>query len=86
MIFERTTRFERAYLKLRGDDAQRVDKALARLAEDPAHPSLRVKRMQGTVGIWEARASDGLRFTFERDGDRVTLRMVGPHDRTLDRP
>lgn len=86
MILERTARFARAYKKLSADDRRRVDTAIRRFAGEPDHPSLRVKRMQGTAGIWEARASDALRFTFERKGDRVVLRNVGRHDPTLREP
>ena len=86
MSFRRTARFERAYAKLTAAQAARVVEAIDRFAKDPAHPSLRVKRMQGTANIWEARASDSLRFTFERDGDVVVLRNVGAHDPTLRRP
>jgi hypothetical protein len=39
--------------------------------------------MQGTERIWEARASQDLRITFERTADRVTFRNVGRHDATL---
>jgi mRNA interferase RelE/StbE len=86
VIFERTTRFERAYAKLTTAQAERVDEAIRRFARDPSHPSLRVKRMAGTEHIWEARASQDLRITFERAGDRVTFRNVGRHDATLHSP
>lgn len=86
MILRRTARFERAYGKLTAAQAARVAEAIDRFASDPAHPSLRIKRMQGTAGLWEARASDSLRFTFERDGDVVLLRNVGGHDATLRKP
>ena len=85
MIFQRAARFERAYAKLTAEQAQRVDEAI-RFAQDPSHPSLHVKRMQGTERIWEVRASQDLRITFERDGQRVVFRNVGRHDATLRRP
>ena len=81
-----TARFERAYVGLTDEEAVRVDKALRMLAEDPHHPGLRVKRVQGTVGIWEARAGRSTRITFEMDGDLLTLRNVGQHDATLRTP
>ncbi len=59
---------------------------MRRLAEDPHYPGLRVKRIQGTDSIWEARASRSLRLTFEMDGDIITLRNVGDHDATLRNP
>ena len=86
MILRPTERFLRAYRKLTAADRQRVDRALTRLLEDERHPSLRLKRMQGTAAIWEARASDDLRITFERSEDGAWLRNVGHHDATLRHP
>lgn len=86
MIFERTSRFKRAAKKLTAEDRDRLDKALLRYEQDPSHPSLGVKRVQGTKGVWEGRASDALRFTFEKTRDGILLRNVGRHDPTLKRP
>lgn len=83
MIFERTSRFKRAAKKLTTEDRDRRDKALLRYEQDPSHPSLGIKRVQGTKGIWEARASDALRFTFEKIEGGILLRNVGAHDPTL---
>ena len=81
-----TEHFRAAYRSLTDEQAKSVQKALRLLAADPRYPSLRVKRIQGTDAIWEARASRSLRITFEMDGDSLTLRNVGPHDEALDSP
>lgn len=86
MILERTERFKRAYRKLGPEQRERVQRALALFAKDMRHPSLRVKRVQGTEAIWEARASDELRFTFELIPGGALLRVVGHHDATLKSP
>lgn len=86
MIVRRSQHFKRAYLKLTPGDQERTERALLRLAQDERHPSLRVKRVQGTAAIWEARASDDLRITFERVPDGLRLRNVGHHDATLRHP
>jgi len=86
VIFERTSRFKRAVKKLTIQDRERLAKALVLYEGDPAHPSLGVKRIQGTKGIWEGRASDAVRFTFEKIDDGILLRNVGAHDPTLRRP
>ena len=86
MIVEYAPRFNRAYRKLGGEEQQRVAEAIRRLAADLAHPSLRVKKMQGMPNVWEARASDSLRITFQKDGQLIILRNVGAHDPTLKRP
>lgn len=85
MKFSRTERFKKAYLTLPPRDRERAKKALRLMAADPCHPSLMVKRVQGTADIWEARATKALRITFQREGDAVVLRNCGPHDPTLKR-
>lgn len=86
MRIEYTERFLRAYRALSADDARLVEKALSTLAADPRYPGLRVKKMQGRQGVWEARASNSLRVTFELQGDMILLRNVGAHDETLGNP
>ena len=54
--------------------------------EDLRHPGLRIKRIRGTQGIWEARARRAIRLTFEVEGDRIILRNVGAHDATMKKP
>jgi mRNA interferase RelE/StbE len=86
MPFVLTERFRRAYRTLSGEDQKRVQRAFRRISEELRHPVLRIKRIRGTRGIWEARASRALRLTFEVNGDRIVLRNVGRHDATLERP
>jgi hypothetical protein len=68
------------------EDRERIKKALGLLDSDWRHPSLHVKRVQGTRDIWEARASRSLRLTFNLLGDLILLRNVGLHDETLANP
>ena len=86
MILERTSRFKPAAKRLTEQDRGRLATALLRYEENPSHPSLGVKRLQGTKEIWEGRASDSIRFTFEKIEGGILLRNVGPHDATLKRP
>ena len=86
MRLQYTERFQRAFAALTDADAARVEKALRLLARDPRHPGLRVKRVRGTERIWEARASDAWRLTFEMHGDWLILRTVGAQDATLKGP
>jgi len=86
MRYQATRRFERTFSDLPDEDAERVRKALRLLAENPRHPRLRIKKIQGTDGIWEARAGLTVRLTFMMRSDLVILRNVGPHDVTLKKP
>jgi mRNA interferase RelE/StbE len=81
-----TERFKHAYLSLEHEDQARVKKALRWMAKDLKYPSLRVKKIQGTTGIWEARASRSLRKTFQMEEGALLLRNVGHHDETLRKP
>ncbi|MCL5961074.1 MAG: hypothetical protein M1358_17510 [Chloroflexi bacterium] len=86
MRLQYTDRFQRAYNSLDDAAAARVDRALQLLAADLHHSGLRVKKIKGTKGIWEARAGLNIRLTFEMQSDLIILRNVGPHDKTLGRP
>lgn len=86
MHFVRTERFKRAYRVLEPVEQELVRKALRQLAADRTYPGLRVKRIQGTDGIWEMRAGRDIRITFEIGDDVYTLRNVGHHDATLRKP
>lgn len=79
-----TQRFERAYGKLTAEKRS-VMKAIALLGDNPRHPGLRVKKMEGTKSVWEARPSARLRMTFEMTGQAILMRNVGEHDSALKR-
>lgn len=86
MKFVRTTRFKEAYRRLTKEEQDLVKKALTNMGKDLRYPGLRVKKIQGTWDIWEARASRSLRMTFQLEDDLIILRNVGAHDKTLENP
>ncbi|MDO8588936.1 MAG: hypothetical protein Q7T82_18065 [Armatimonadota bacterium] len=86
MRFIVTRRFEQAYRGLPEPLRRKTDKALLLLAENPRHPSLRLKKIQGAPGIWEAGVDRGCRLTLEIRSDAFLLRNVGKYDPTLDNP
>jgi len=86
MRFQRTERFKRMYKKLDLEQQNAIKKALGLMSDNINHPSLRVKRIQGTKGIWEASATMGLRITFDWEDDTIILRNCGEHDKTLKNP
>jgi len=81
-----TERFAEAYAELPSYIQKKVDKALRLLDADFGHPSLRTRPIEGTQGIYEARVDLKHRMTCEREGDRLIMRIVGEHDKTLARP
>lgn len=86
MRFVITQRFADAYRTLPVTLQKKADKALRLLAENPAHPSLRLKKIQGVHGIWEARVDRACRMTLEIHPDQYLLRNIGKHDETLGNP
>jgi mRNA interferase RelE/StbE len=84
---EITQRFLAAFEQLPQDVQKKVKKALRLLAENPQHPSLRTKPIQGIRGIYEASADMHYRITYERlPGDILRIRTVGIHDDALRKP
>jgi mRNA-degrading endonuclease RelE of RelBE toxin-antitoxin system len=76
--------FKKCYGDLPRDIKKKVKKALRLLANDPRHPSLQTKPIEGAPGIYEARVDIHYRMTYERlPGDKLRVRVVGPHDETL---
>ena len=73
------TRFQREFTALPGLIKERARKQLALFSENPGHPSLRTKKMEGWSDIWEGRITRDYRFTFTVAADTYTLRRIGPH-------
>lgn len=81
-----TEQFEDAYERLTRAEKQSVRKALTMLGDNPRHPGLHVKKMEGMRNIWEARPSKRLRMTLEMTGEAIIMRDVGEHDKVLKKP
>ena len=48
--------------------------------ENPAHPSLRFKKLAGHDCIWSVRINDSFRALAERNGDTMTWFWIGSHN------
>ncbi len=80
-------RFKKAFKKLSPELKEKTRRALALLGENPRHPSLRTKPVQGIRGVYEARVDIACRMTYERlANDILLMRVVGEHDKTLKNP
>jgi mRNA interferase RelE/StbE len=84
---EITERFEQDFLHLPLEIQKKVLKALRLLAENPRHPSLQAKPIQGARGLYEARIDQSYRLTYQRmPDDALLIRTAGKHDETLKNP
>ena len=73
-------RFRRAFSALPSHIKERAKSKLALFSQNPRHPSLHTKKMEGWGDIREGRITREYRFTFTQQGDTYTLRRIGPHD------
>jgi len=77
----RTTRsFDRSFDRLPKTVQEQTLAKLALFRRDTAHPSLRVKRIQGTDDLWEMSITMNYRITFAFEVEVVMLRRIGTHD------
>lgn len=82
-----TRRFLKSFARLPKPVQEKIKKQIALLAENPRHPSLQTKPIQGALGIYEARIDIDYRLTYEREADdTLVLRVVGKHDEALKKP
>ena len=74
-----TKSFKKQYKRLPNEIKETFDKKLQLFLEDMSHPSLRVKRIQGTKDRWEGSITMKYRFTFQIIGGTVIFRAIGSH-------
>ena len=59
-------------------EQEKIKQYIALLAENPRHPSLQTRLIQGADGIYEVRIDSAYRMTYERQADNtLVLRVVG---------
>lgn len=75
-----TKPFKKDYQGLPENIQQHLDEQITRLLDNPKHPSLRTKKMEGHQSIWETRITGAYRMTFQINGDTYLLRRAGSHD------
>ena len=73
--------FLKSYGKLPAQLQRQIDSKLLRLAENPNHPSLRTKRIQGTERLFESSVNMDVRLIWHYEGDKLIILLdVGHHD------
>ena len=73
-------RFKKGYQGLPKEIQETFYQKLPLFLKDMSHPSLRVKRIQGTKDRWEGSITMKYRFTFEFSGGDLVFRAIGTHD------
>jgi addiction module RelE/StbE family toxin len=79
--FTFTDRFKRHYKKLSANEKAQLRNKLQLLSENPMHPSLRTKRIQGTKDLFECSVNMDIRIIWFYEGNvMIILVDVGHHD------
>lgn len=84
-----SSKFIKNYKKLDKKDQAAFEIQMGKFIKKPKppfHPSLRIKKIQGTKAIFEMTISMGVRLTWEFTDNGILLRNIRKHDRTLKRP
>ena len=76
-----TSRFQKHLKTLTSQEQKLVHKKLDLLAENPLHPSLRVKRIQNSDGLFECSVNMDIRVIWYLEGAILIVALdVGHHD------
>ena len=73
-------RFKKEYNNLPKEIQKAFDEKLSLFLKQTPHPSLGVKRIQGTKNRWEGSITMKYRFTFEFLESKLIFRAIGTHD------
>ena len=72
--------FWRAYAALDPRVQEAVRRAYRLFAQNPDHPSLRFKKLQGYENVWSVRINEQYRAVGERQGDTIEWAWIGSHN------
>ena len=78
--YQFSKRFKKEYNRLPKKIQKAFNEKLTLFLKEISHPSLRIKRIQGTKNRWEGSVTIKYRFTFEFLKDEVLFRTIGTHD------
>ena len=74
-----TDRADKDYAALPSDIRKAFAKQLRFLLINLRHPSLRAKKYDESLDLWQARISRGWRFYFKIEGDEYVIVSIIPH-------
>lgn len=72
--FTFTPRFQKHFRKLTEQEKNQLKIKLKLLAENPSHPLLRTKRIQGTADLFECSANMDIRIIWYYEGNKMGSR------------
>ena len=72
--------FWRAYAGLDPQSKAAARRAYILFAQNPAHPSLRFKKLGGYEQVWSVRVNEQYRALGERQGDTIWWAWIGTHN------
>lgn len=76
-----TKRFEKHFKSLNIQERKQLQNKLQILSENPMHPSLRTKRIQGTRDLFECSVNMDIRIIWYYEGNKMIILIdVGHHD------
>lgn len=76
-----TDRFQKHYKDLTDTEKKQLRTKLTILSENPLHPSLRTKRIQGTEDLFECSVNMDIRIIWYYEGETMIILVdVGHHD------
>lgn len=74
-----TERADKDYAALSVTVRKAFGKQLVFLLENPRHPSLRAKKLEGSDALWQARVNRSWRFYFKIEDNEYAIIGIVPH-------
>jgi len=79
--FTFTRKFEKHYKTLVEQEKKQLRRKLEMLSENPMHPSLRTKRIQGIADLFECSVNMDIRIIWQYEDEKLIILLdVGHHD------
>lgn len=76
-----TSRFQKHFKDLTVQEKKQLQNKLKLLVENPMHPSLRAKRIQGTRDLFKCSVNMDIRIIWCYEGNKIIILIdVGHHD------
>lgn len=73
--------FKKHYKRLNDVEKKQTKKQLKFFIENPLHPSLRTKKIQGAEGMWESSVNMDIRIIwFYENNELILLLDIGHHE------